>query len=99
MGKNHGNLDPSVEKLPLNAMCPDHEMHSALYHCIEMENLKSFEYIIDILTEFRDLCLTNRLIRFNPLMLNRKSDSFYNFFSKISFKTLSMENNLLINWN
>jgi len=40
-------------------MCPDYEMHSALYHCIEMENLKSFEYIIDIVTDFPDICLTN----------------------------------------
>ena len=80
-------------------MCPDNENHSALYHCIEMENLKSFEYIIEILTDFHHICLTNRLIRFIPLMLNRRSDSFMNFFNKLTFKTLSMENTLLINWN
>ena len=32
-------------------------------------------------------------------MLNRQSDSFLNFFSKISFKSLSMDNILLIDWN
>ena len=80
-------------------MCPDHELHSALYHCIEMENLRSFEYIIDLVGDFEGMCLTNTMIRFIPLMLNRKSDSFLNFFRKISFKTLSMENTLLINWH
>jgi len=71
MAKHHGNLSNLVERLPLNAICPDYEMHSALYHCIEMENLKSFEYIIDMVTDFPDICLTNQMIRFIPLMVNR----------------------------
>ena len=33
--KNHDKLDPTVERLPLTAMCPDLDMHNALYHCIE----------------------------------------------------------------
>ena len=31
-------------------------------------------------------------------MLNRSSESFQNFFSRISFKSLSMEKIMLINW-
>ena len=71
MTKNHQKLDPYVENLPLNAMCPDKDMHSALYHCIEMENLRSFEYIIDLISDFPGICLTNQMIRFIPLMLNK----------------------------
>ena len=71
LARNHDKLDPSVEKLPLTSMCPDSEMHNALYHCIEQENLKSFEYIIDLLTDFHGICLTSRIIQLIPLMLNR----------------------------
>ena len=62
MAKNQDKLDSLVEKLPLTAMCPDYEMNTALDHCIEMENLKSFEYIIDLVTDFPGICLTNRMI-------------------------------------
>ena len=71
MAKNHDKLGPSVRKLPLNAMCPDNEMHSALHHCIQLENLKSFEYIIDLVNDFPGICLTNCMVGFIPLMLNR----------------------------
>jgi len=36
-------LNISTLNLPLICLCPDLECHTALYYCIENENIKSFE--------------------------------------------------------
>ena len=62
LAKNQDKLDTLIERLPLTAMCPDSEMHTALDYCIELENLKSFEYIIDLIAGQSRMCLTSRMI-------------------------------------
>ena len=69
--KANDQLDKFTESLPLISLSPDIEFHTAFYYCIENENLKSFEYIIKMITGFPDICLTSQMIKYIPLMLTR----------------------------
>ena len=57
--KASNRLNEISEVLPLTSLCPDQEYRTALFYCVEKENLKAFEMIIEIITDFPDLILTS----------------------------------------
>ena len=67
--KTNNQLDKRTEEIPLTSLCHDMEYHTALYYCIEKQNIKTFELIIKIISDFPGLCVTKMMVEYIPLML------------------------------
>ena len=82
--------------MPLTSLCKDMDYNTALFYCIEKQNIKTFELITKIVSDFPGLCVTKMMVEFIPLMLTRQSPAFLEFFDVLSYKPLYMDKILVI---
>ena len=75
---------------------PDKKGHSALYNSIAEESPKSFELMVHILNDFDNICITKMILKSLPVILAHQSPNVIEFFETAIYKTLAMENPLMI---
>lgn len=83
---------------PLMILSPDLNGYTALDLTLNSDRNLTFELMLDMLEDFKSICISKMMISVFPHMLNTQSDIVYKFFHTSSFEPPSMQSNVRIPW-
>ena len=66
--------------LPLQICNPDNNGRTALFLAIANQSPRSFEYMVRLLSDFPDICISKMILKSYTMILQYDSDVVINFF-------------------
>ena len=83
---------------PLMILNPDVKGLTALDITLNNDRNLTFELMLDMLEDYKSICISKMMISVFPHMLNTQSDIVYKFFHTSTFEPYSMQSNIRIPW-
>lgn len=96
--KDNNMLLPTQKYIPLVLLNPDYDGMTALELAVELHRPKTFDLMINLLSQFDEFCISRMMLNVLPKMLQQETDIVAKFFNSCIFQAESMKSPMVIPW-
>ena len=83
--KYNGSMSETDKTLPLQILNPDNNGRTAVFLAIQSQSPQSFEYMIEMLSDFPDYCISKMILKSLFVTFTHPSDTVLTFFDENIF--------------